>query len=368
MNVVEVVDVVHHYRTSTGARPVLDRVDISVPAEDVVAVVGESGCGKTTLGRLVAGLARPTAGVVRFEGANIWRMSRKAFRGYRRGVQVVQQDPYASFNPGLTVREIVGAGMLYHGVVDRKGLDAGVLDVIATVGLEADQGLLRRYPHQLSGGERQRLAIARAISLHPSLIVADEAVSMLDVSMRVAVLDLMLSLKVRYRLAYLFISHDLGVVRYFARGGQVVVMFYGVVVEEGPTDAVIGRPRHPYSYLLLQAVPVADPALAARRRGHQVDISADAAPAEQGCVFANRCPFVEPVCRSQRPPLVEVDHGHRAACFFPERVPAPGSWLGVSEEGSSKALTELKVGGGRVPRESTEGRNEIATTPAMMMP
>jgi oligopeptide/dipeptide ABC transporter ATP-binding protein len=321
MKLLEVNGVSHWYPSTVGDRPVLDRVNLDLDSGGILAVVGESGCGKTTLGRLVIREARPSAGEVRFDGRDIWSLKGHAFKSYRRAVQVVHQDPYASLNPGLTIEDTLGPAMLYHGLVRRRDLRRELIRILAAVGLDATHAFLRRYPHQLSGGQRQRVAIARAMSLRPRLVVADEPTSMLDVSMRLAILDLLLSFQTERQLAFLFISHDLGVVRYFTQGGRIAVMFYGVVVEEGPVEQVIHHPRHPYTYLLLQAIPIPDPPLARRRRHEPIAELVDGQPAVTGCVFANRCPFAEPECRKSRPPLRELRPGHRAACFFPERVP-----------------------------------------------
>jgi oligopeptide/dipeptide ABC transporter ATP-binding protein len=321
MKLVEVNDVSHRYPAAADDRPVLDHVTLGIESDGIIAVVGESGCGKTTLGRLITGEARPSAGEVRFNGRNIWSLKGDDSKSYRRAVQVVHQDPYASLNPSLTVEDTLGPAMLHHRLVRRRDLRGEMIRILQEVGLDATRAFLRRYPHQLSGGQRQRVAIARAMSLRPSFVVADEPTSMLDVSMRLAILDLLLSFRKERGLAYLFISHDFGVVRYFCQGGRIAVMFYGVVVEEGPTEEVIHHPRHPYTYLLLQAVPIPDPALA-RGHGHQeVSVSANGKPAATGCVFVNRCPFAEPECRQSRPPLTEHGPRHRAACFFSDRVP-----------------------------------------------
>lgn len=322
MSLLRMVDVSHRYPVARTDRPVLDRVNLGLAEESILAIVGESGCGKTTLGRLVARLSRPESGTIEFDDADIWNLRGGELKAYRRGVQMVQQDPYASLNPGLTVRDSLGPGLLHNRVVRRRGLTDELLRLLNVVGLDATDQFLRRYPHQLSGGQRQRLAIARTISLRPRLVIADEAVSMLDVSMRVSILDLMLSLRDEYRLSYLFISHDFGVVRYFARGGRIMVMFYGVVVEEGPAEEVITRPRHPYTYLLLQAIPVPDPTRARRSSLEEVSEQVAGEAANEGCVFANRCPYVEKECRATRPPLAETSTGRQVACFFPERVPA----------------------------------------------
>lgn len=322
MSLLDVDHLTHRFSPHTDDRPVLDAVDLHLDNEDIVAVVGESGCGKTTLGRLVVGLARPVDGRVRFDGRDIWSLRGRDLNEYRRSVQLVQQDPYASLNPGLTIEATLGAALLYHRLVNRRQLEPALVELLAQVGLDATPAFLRRYPHQLSGGQRQRVAIARAMSLRPRLVVADEATSMLDVSMRVSILDLLLSFRRQRSLAYIFISHDFGVVRYFAQGGRVVVMFYGVIVEEGPTEEVIRQPKHPYTHLLLQAIPVPNPAVARLRSETETVTSVEAPPARTGCVFSNRCPFVEDRCRQAAPPQAEVTPHHRAACWFPERVPS----------------------------------------------
>jgi oligopeptide/dipeptide ABC transporter ATP-binding protein len=322
VKVLEVDAVTHRYATTRGPRPVLDNVSLGLEAKDVVAVVGESGCGKTTLGRLIAGMIPPFEGQVRFEGRDLWSLKGDDFKAYRRAVQVVQQDPYASLNPGLTIEDTLGAPLLHHKMVRRRQLKPTLMRALQEVGLDATPAFLSRYPHQLSGGQRQRVAIARSMSLQPRVVVADEATSMLDVSLRVAILDLLLSFRQQRDLAYMFISHDLGLVRYFAQGGRIVVMFYGVVVEEGPCEEVINRPKHPYTFLLLEAIPVPDPEVASQRRTEELERYAEGQVATTGCVFANRCPFAEDACRKARPPLAEVGDGHTAACFFPEKVPS----------------------------------------------
>jgi oligopeptide/dipeptide ABC transporter ATP-binding protein len=325
MSLLQVENLTHHYPTSAAVLPALSEVSLQVEPNTVTAIVGESGCGKTTLGRMISGLLKPTEGQVRYQGKDIWQLGRSDWNRYRLAVQIIQQDPYASLNPGLSVRETLRPGLLRHKIVRRRDADDEILRLLDLVGLDADEPFLRRFPHQLSGGQRQRLAVARAVSLRPQLVLADEPTSMLDVSIRVAVLDLLLQLQEEQGLAYVFISHDFGVVRYIARGGRIVVMFFGEVVEEGPAEEVIQHPRHPYSFLLLESIPIPDPRTARRRRQEiaiaDIDDRAEQPPAEQGCIFANRCPFVEDACRRQRPPMTEVSPGHRAACLFPERVP-----------------------------------------------
>lgn len=361
MSLLNVDNVTHRYPTTVSALPVLNGVSLDVEAGSVVAVVGESGCGKTTLGRLVVGLVKPMTGEVRYEGKDIWALPKREWEVYRRSVQVVHQDPYSSLNPGLTVEGTLKAALLHHHIVRRNEVRAELFRLLDLVDLEASAAFLRRYPHQLSGGQRQRLVIARAMGLRPRLVVADEAVSMLDVSMRVSVLDLLLSMRSEQQLAYVFISHDFGVVRYFARTGRILVMFFGVVVEEGPSEQVITHPRHPYSFVLLDAIPVPDPTLARRRRSEatmQAEERVTGEPATTGCVFSNRCPYVEDKCRHEAPPLVEVVPGqdHRAACWFPERVPDLRSLVEASLPGLGAEVGSAQDGNAR------EGSADDATS------
>ncbi len=266
MSLLSVDHVSHRYQTARDDRLVLQDVSVDVEAGQTLAVVGESGCGKTTLGRAITGLMQPLSGTVSFDGSDIWKLRGAEYREYRQSVQLVHQDPYGALNPGLTVEETLSAGLRHHKIVPRREVGDEVHRLLGLAGLDTGQAFLERYPHQLSGGQRQRLVIARAMALRPSLLVADEPVSMLDVSMRISILDLLKSLGQSHGLAYVFVSHDFGVVRYFAAGGQIIVMFFGVVVESGPVEEVIARPRHPYTFLLLDAIPEPDPRRARRRR------------------------------------------------------------------------------------------------------
>lgn len=328
MSLLSVESVTHRYPgASNDSRPVLRDVSVEVEPGQILAVVGESGCGKTTLGRAITGLLRPASGAVRFEGKDIWQARGADYRRYRRAVQLVQQDPYGAINPGHTVEETITAGLRFHRVVPRREVIGEARRLLAQAGLDTTRSFLERYPHQLSGGQRQRLVIARAMALHPKLVVADEPVSMLDVSLRISILDLLKSLGRDQGLAYVFISHDFGVVRYFAAGGKIMVMFFGVVVESGPVEEVIAHPRHPYTYLLLDAIPEPDPRLARRARSEVARIANERIEAEaaaQGCIFANRCPFVQDRCRSEQPPSrpAEGAEDHLSACWYPELVPA----------------------------------------------
>jgi oligopeptide/dipeptide ABC transporter ATP-binding protein len=356
VSLVEVDNVTHRYSAAV-ARPVLDRVSLAISAGEVVSLVGESGCGKTTLGKVIAGLERPSSGRVRFAGRDIWSFRGKEAKAWRLSVQLVHQDPYASLNPGLTIGNTLGAGLIHNQLARHHDLQEHLVALLRQVGLDATPEFLRRYPHQLSGGQRQRVAIARAISVRPQLVVADEVTSMLDVSLRVSILDLLRSFSQERGVASLFISHDLGVVRYFGQGGRILVMFYGVVVEEGPTEEVIAHPGHPYTYLLLEAVPVPNPGLARQRAAARASEVLEGEPSTTGCVYSNRCPFAEAKCRKTRPEAVEVTVGHWVACYFPERVPVVGNVPPVGQ-----------ASGGPVGVPSHEGRAKVVGGSASSVP
>lgn len=328
MSQVEVRDVSHTYASGNG-RPVLHHVNLSAEPGEIIALVGESGCGKTTLGRLIAGLYEPSSGTISYEGEDISKLRGKARMQWRRKVQMIHQDPYGSLNPGLTLGSTLAPGLIGHKLATSRTVEPLMLELLEQVGLDATPEFLQRYPHQLSGGQRQRFSIARAISLQPEFIVADEVTSMLDVSMRVAILDLLLKFTTDRQLGYVFISHDFGVVRYFAQGGRIVVMFYGYIVETGPTEEVITAPKHPYTRLLLESIPVPDPSQADRRDGEQ---SAEGRlirePSDTGCAFVERCPMAQQICRTTRPPLLDTGGGHYAACHFADSVPPLNRLLG----------------------------------------
>lgn len=336
MSLLEVKNVSHTYATGNG-RPVLHGINLSTEPGDIVALVGESGCGKTTLGRMIAGLYEPTGGSISFEGTDIATLKGRKRRQWRRQVQMVHQDPYGSLNPGLTIGSTLAPGMLQHKIANWRNVQDKMLELLQQVGLDATPDFLQRYPHRLSGGQRQRVSIARAISLEPKLIVADEVTSMLDVSMRVAILDLLLHFAKERDLGYIFISHDFGVVRYFAQGGRIAVMFFGHIVEEGPVEELITKPRHPYTHMLLQAIPVPDPKMARNRRAVEDEPEVErliGEPATEGCVFANRCPLVQDICRKQAPKLSDIGGGHRTACHFSDQVPPLAHMTGITAGGN----------------------------------
>jgi peptide/nickel transport system ATP-binding protein len=288
----------------------VDRVDLAVAEGEVVGLVGESGCGKSTLGRIVAGILEPSEGQILYRGADMATLKGEARRRALLNVQMIFQDPFASLNPRLRVRDIIGEAPLVHGLVARGELDRYVDELMRRVGL--DPAYRRRYPHQFSGGQRQRIGIARALAVKPAFIVCDEAVSALDVSIQAQILNLFIRLREELGLTYLFISHDLGVVRHLS--DRVAIMYLGRIVELGPTDALFEAPSHPYTRALLSQVPTLD----RRRQSFQPVRGEIPSPLDppSGCHFHPRCPFAMARCKSEAPPLVDIAPGRRAACHL----------------------------------------------------
>jgi oligopeptide/dipeptide ABC transporter ATP-binding protein len=311
-----------HYGLSHGLgdrllrRPVrivraVDSVDLAIARGETLGLIGESGCGKSTLGRLLLRLHEPTAGAIRFDGAEIGGLPDAALRPLRRRMQIIFQDPYASLNPRRTVREIVGLPLAIHEGLGGAGAEPRVAAMLDRVGLA--RAHLDRYPHQFSGGQRQRIGIARALILRPDFVVCDEPVSALDVSVQAQVLALLRELRDEMGLTLLFISHDLAVVAHLA--ARIAVMYLGRVVEEGARDAVIRRPAHPYTAALLAAVPRLGVA-ATRARVAPGDLPSPLAP-PPGCAFHPRCPAAGPRCRVEPPRLVPLpEAGHAVACHL----------------------------------------------------
>ncbi len=289
----------------------LDGIDLEVRMGEVVGIVGESGSGKTTLGRCVVRLVEPTSGEIRFNGRDLQSLSGRDLRRTRRRLQIVFQDPYGSLNPRLSVGQIVREPLEVHRIVPAGSVTGRVRDLLETVGLEAS--FAARYPHELSGGQRQRVAIARALAPQPDLIVADEPVSALDVSVQAQILEIFDELKGAGEVAMLFISHDLAVVERLA--DRVAVMYRGRIVEQAATQALIRNPRHPYTKALLSAVPDADPRLRRERVRLRPPTGRLHAP-DSECPLARRCPLVDDVCHELDPALEEVSAGHLAACHF----------------------------------------------------
>ena len=294
----------------------VDGVSFEVRAGETVALVGESGSGKTTTGRLVLRLLEPSAGSIRFDGADLLALAPRDLRRMRRHLQVIFQDPFGSLNPRMRIGTIVREPLDIHKVgANRAERDAMVDRLLARVGL--DPGVRRRYPHEFSGGQRQRIGVARAIALRPKLIVADEPVSALDVSVQAQVINLMIDLQEEYGCAYLFIAHDLALVERFS--DRVAVMYLGRIVESAPAADLFRNPLHPYTRALLQAIPVPDPERVRERAALAGDPPSPAEP-PPGCRFHPRCPVAVDRCRREDPVLREAAPGHRAACHL-----APGS-------------------------------------------
>ena len=289
----------------------LNGVSLSIARGETVAVVGESGCGKSTLARALVRLIELDAGQIDFAGADVRRLRGAALRAYNRRVQLVFQDPYGSLNPRMTVREMLNEALSVHRIVPRAARAGRIAELLALVRLPPDAG--DRLPHHFSGGQRQRIAIARALAVEPELLIADEVVSALDVSVQAQILNLLLELQQRLGLAMLFVSHDLRVVRHVAH--RVAVMYLGRIVEIGPADAVFDAPRHPYTQALLRAAPKLVPGGRAREVAISGELpSAMAIPA--GCPFHPRCPRAVDVCRVTPPMRVLVSQGHVASCHL----------------------------------------------------
>ena len=304
------------FQRQVGAIKAVDGIDFSLYRGETLGLVGESGCGKSTTGRAILQLYRPTNGEVRFEGQDLTKTKGEELRKMRRRMQMIFQDPYASLNPRMTVGSIVGEPLEVHGIgKSKKERQDRVQELLKIVGL--NPYFINRYPHEFSGGQRQRIGIARALAVNPSFIVCDEPISALDVSIQAQIINLLEDLQEEFNLTYLFIAHDLSVVRHIS--DRIAVMYLGKIVELAERDELYAKPMHPYTQALLSAVPIPDPAIESQRKRIilEGDVPSPANP-PKGCHFSTRCPKVMDVCRQEEPPFKDYGDGHYTACIIYE--------------------------------------------------
>lgn len=292
------------FRKKVGTVKAVDDVSFKLNTREVLGVVGESGCGKSTLGRVVLRLIEPTAGEIYFQGQDLRRLQNKALNETRKKMQIVFQDPYASLNPRRTIGDSIGEALGYHKIANSHQQEEQVAHILEEIGLQPE--MMNRYPHQFSGGQQQRICIGRAIALNPKMIVCDEAVSALDVSVQAQILNLLDDLKEKKDLSYLFISHDLSVIRHIS--DRVLVLYLGKVMESAPTDQLFKNPKHPYTQFLLSAIPSMDPFKKKSRLILKGEIPSALNP-PSGCPFRTRCPYAQPIC-AEPPPKKVVSNGN----------------------------------------------------------
>jgi oligopeptide transport system ATP-binding protein len=300
------------FHRNDGYIKAVDGVDLDIKSGETLGLVGESGCGKSTLGYCILRLEEPTSGQVFFDGQDVLTRDKRAVRKLRRDMQIIFQDPYASLNPRKTVRQIIGEAFKIHSMLKPSEREERLQELMEVVGLQPEH--LCRYPHEFSGGQRQRISISRALALNPKLMIADEPVSALDVSIQAQILNLLVSLQERYHLTYLFISHDLSVVRHLC--DTVAVMYLGRIVELSSSQTLYAKPRHPYTASLLSAVPVADP-FKKRRRVHLPGDVPSPINVPPGCAFHPRCARREKICSVEAPMLTQIGEDQWVSCHFP---------------------------------------------------
>ena len=291
----------------------VDGVSFEIEKGEVFSIAGESGCGKTTTGRLVARLIEPTEGRIYFGEREITSLRGEDLRRLRRHIQIIFQNPYASLNPRMKIGDNVGHPLEIHGLAYGEEKKRLVMEMLERVGLQPASKFYNAYPHELSGGQRQRVAVARAMILKPDFIVADEPISMIDVSLRARILELMIQLKEELNLTYLFITHDLAVAKYIS--DRIAIMYLGKIVEIGGKESIFSNPKHPYTEALLSAIPIPDPRVKRKRVKLKGEVPSPINP-PPGCIFHTRCPLATDICRREEPELVEIEDGHFVACHL----------------------------------------------------
>ena len=315
--ILELKNVKTTFKVPKGILKAVNGVDLTIYKGETLGLVGESGCGKSTLGKTIMRLYRPDEGQVMFEGQDIWRYNKKEKKEYTKNVQMIFQDPYACLDPLSVVSDIVAEGMQIHKMYKGPELEERVLELLKMVGLNKDHA--NRFPHEFSGGQRQRIGIARALSLEPKLIVCDEPISALDVSIQAQVVNLLKRLQQQMGLSYLFITHDLSMVRQISN--RIAVMYLGSLVEIADSEDIYIKNRHPYTKALLSAIPIADPTIERERK--RILLQGDVpSPVNlpQGCNFCNRCPYATQLCKERKPQLREIEPGHFTACHRAEEM------------------------------------------------